>query len=341
MAMRVDELVNAEQKVFIVNMRPEGGSKEQESEKRHMISTTCMSLKGRKDVSTFNNNTYPYKKEVTIDLDTYNRMSKVINKVYHNKGFSLASICKDFREMVRQSIKDETLQQTFGIKENQVRSMNFRQIIEFIFERNKGKVDVELSGKSNMKITLTQKDFLEWLEAKGYLKEIGSLNHVLKMVGVNENNLTGKKKLPITFETKKFITFDKGQSLISFRLDYTSKEKREYTRRFLQKAIQKMESQGVEVVNSSYSKHFGLLNLLVPNNLAEDCVKQFLNMFPQHVQNQLYSMNYHLDIEVESNIGQENCKSEWFYLLNGSRFKGIKEGLEKEDKTFYGLPLYK
>lgn len=52
-------------------------------------------------------------------------------------------------------------------------------------------------------------------------------------------------------------------------------------------------------------------------------------------------MNYHLDVEVEENIGQENCKSEWYYLLNGSRFNRIKESLEKEEGTFFGFPMYK
>ncbi|AFQ29947.1 hypothetical protein P4493_05130 [Bacillus thuringiensis] len=341
MAMRIDELVNAEQKVFIVNMRPKNGSEELEIEKRHMISTTCMSLKGRKIVQPYNDNTYPYKKNVNINENTYNSMLAKIDKVYKGRGFNIVSICKDFRNMVRQSIKDGTLRQNFGVDENQVRGMNFRQIIDCIFEQHKGKVDVELSGKSSLKITLTQKDFLEWIEAKSYLKEIESLDNVLNMVGVDNQNLTGKKKLPITFETKKFIKFDKGLSLVSFRLDYTSQEKREYTRRFLQKAIMKAESQGVEVVNLSYSKHFGLLNLLVPNERANECIKLFLDMFPKHVQNQLYSMNYHLDVEVEENIGQENCKSEWYYLLNGSRFNRIKESLEKEEGTFFGFPMYK
>ncbi|MFC1451645.1 hypothetical protein ABXK36_38510, partial [Bacillus cereus] len=128
--------------------------------------------------------------------------------------------------------------------------------IDCIFELHKGKVDVELSGKSSLKITLTQKDFLEWIEAKSYLKEFESLDNVLNMVGVDNQNLTGKKKLTITFETKKFIKFDKGLSLVSFRLDYTIQEKREYTRRFLQKENNKEQSQHLELVNLSYSKHF-------------------------------------------------------------------------------------
>lgn len=167
-----------------------------------MISTTCMSLKGRKIVQPYNDNTYPYKKNVNINENTYNSMLAKIDKVYKGRGFNIVSICKDFRNMVRQSIKDGTLRQNFGVDENQVRGMNFRQIIDCIFEQHKGKVDVELSGKSSLKITLTQKDFLEWIEAKSYLKEIESLDNVLNMVGVDNQNLTGKKKLPITFETK-------------------------------------------------------------------------------------------------------------------------------------------
>ncbi|MGF2715495.1 hypothetical protein ACQUY5_25105 [Bacillus cereus] len=341
MAMRLDELVNAEQKMFIVNMRPENGSKELEAEKRSMVSTTCMSLKGRKIVQPYNENTYPYKKKVNIDVNKYNQLLNKIDKMYNSKGFNIVSICKDFRNMVRQSIKDGTLRQNFGVSENKVRGMNFRQVIDFIFEHNKGKVDVEISGKSRLKITLTQKNFLEWLESKNYLKEIEAFEHVLQDVDVDKKDVTGKHKLPITFETKKFIQFDKGLSLVSFRLDYTSKDKREHTRRIVRNKVNKMQEAGVEVVNLSYSKHFALLNLLVPNNRAKDCVKLFLQGFPQHVQNQLHDMNYHLDIEVEENIGQENCKSEWYYLLNGSRFKGIKESLEKEEKTFFGFPMYK
>ncbi|PHE64109.1 hypothetical protein COF68_04465 [Bacillus toyonensis] len=336
----VDKLVETELKGYLVEMRPTKGGIVEEAEKRQIVTKSCFELVDKNRVKAFIDNSYPYRKELELNVDKYEENVKAIDDVYKNHGFNNVTVYKEFRAKVRKSIRNRTLMKDFGVDDNSVKGKDFKLIIEEIFKQNNGKLELELDGKYKVKTVVTHQGLVEYLDAKNKLKEIYAFDNVLKRTDSDYENLTGKKEVPIYFETSKFLKFDRGQALISFRLDISTIQKENFTNALVNFYTDKLKQEGVEIVNLSHAKNFALLNILCPNEKVNEVLQMFAPFY-KRLDKKLYDLNYNLDIEIEFNIGQENYKSEWYYLLTGKHFESIKDSFTLQKGKYLGLDLYR
>ncbi|MBE7114539.1 hypothetical protein FT641_18030 [Bacillus paranthracis] len=322
----VDEAVNYEG--FVIRLNSEGDSEYVQREKKSVVFSCC----AKRDVLEFSKpaqevNFHPYRKLVDVDED---KLERDYNKFLEFFRTYSQSLLTGVWQKLKRGYEGKTLS-VFGVVDEEVYNLTFRNAVDVIFNANNGVLDFEDAVYGTFGVT--HDVFLKYLDVKKVSKAVTQCR--LMINGVKSN-----KYLPVNDYTKNYIKLEKGLTLITLNLDKTSGFRRGITEEFMTVFLTDVYENGFEVVDSYQNMYYMTLNILVKNNEVSkflSCLKDNYEVWSLPA----YNNDYSLSVDIEKNVGHGDATTDYFYILNGKHYESLKEHFVLEENKYLGLDSYK
>ncbi|PGF05219.1 hypothetical protein [Bacillus toyonensis] len=278
-------------------------------------------------------NLYPFRKKIEIDEDIYNQDAELERNYSHEK-YRGCNKLKDYI-LINSNPSENKNGNLFDKRLDEYKGLSLQGIIDKAFEDKGG--SITLRDVKGTWCTITKElfmDFLKMHQTRGRVRKFDKIRKELK----TENYV------PICKKTLPYIRFNKGYSLVTFKLG-SAEEVGKYISDNIAKGMTdyafQHENEDVEIVDFSYTNHFTHLRVLCKSEGVDELLRIFADVYRKEKVS--FVEAHHAYITVIDNIGQEDEKSEWYQLFTGDVFNVIKESLlyEKQEDLFYGFPVYK
>lgn len=321
---------------IVVKVKPSNDDKDLRLQKKQYLFETAMSVKDGKYENTVMKN-HLFRTNVEVDgdkIDTY------IAKV---KSYTDSLKCKEFNKAyktVKRARILRTLNEDFGVSglvhpdkesiyclSDKPHKLAIRGIIQELVASNGGKY-VFTDKLTGDKVTITEEDLDAYSKV---LRLTGNLNRLFKL----QNELNTRDYLPINFTTNEFIKHKEGYSLIELRLDATNQKRTRLSLALLgvlQSALYELD---VDIVDYEMSKSSVMFNLYCKNELVEDVLSKLEESY-RSMEVELHENDFNFDIDITYEIGQENSRSEWYYVFSGTCYDEVEKVFRETGESFLG-----
>ncbi|MEC2463811.1 hypothetical protein P9X10_02690 [Bacillus cereus] len=317
------------EKSFII-LPTEGISVVNKMVKSELIASILISVNKDKMKNEFN--TYPFRKQVEIDEDKYNKDKKLAED-YNFEKFrecaSLNNLLNDYFNPVDN--KDRVFLN--NKKLNDYDGLTRSEVVNKVFEENNG--IITFRHRRGQIMTVRKEDFETYVERKRARKSIKSFDDLVNKIG-------SRDYLPIREETSKYIKYPKGYSLVHFGMPRHNLGRKNVSSELVMHMItevNKYSKEEVEVVDHSSTFQFINFTILCKTEKIDNVFLMFSNSYTE-VEKWIIEDDVHYTIiSVTKDIGTESREHKWYQVFTGKPFDCIKESsvFEKQEKIFHGF----
>ncbi|PHE64108.1 hypothetical protein COF68_04460 [Bacillus toyonensis] len=269
---------------------------------------------------------FPIRREVEILHDKLQEDENFIQN-FREEGYE--GYCSRLKYLVKRSRTNRSLTQDFGIDDFGLYNKSVNEIITEILEQNHNKVTVTTRNGTKEVTKEVMDEFIKYRQLKRQVAEF-------KEVYTKINSET---HLPVFFKTTDYLKFDKGLSLISFRCDNTSQTRKSLTNSLLREFINELTNDGLELANLSHNRSSTIITVLIEN----EEVNRVLDLFSKSYKclyGYTYMNSFNMDVTITRDIGQEEERTDWLFILNGKEFDVLRYKCTKLQDKYLGLDVH-